>query len=63
MQKQRNMGSLQGTNTVKILIAPKDKHHKLQKSGIIYKFKYPHKNCPELHMVHYSTKGSPQNSV
>ena len=30
-----------------ILMAPKVKEHKLQKSGIIYKFKCPHINCPE----------------
>ena len=27
-------------------MAPSDKDHKLHKSGIIYKFKYPHINCP-----------------
>ena len=37
-----------GPNTVKTpLMAPKDKDHKLQKSGIIYKFKFPDINCPE----------------
>ena len=47
----RNKGMqvhFKGTNTVKtLLIAPKDKDHKLQKSGIIYKFTCPHINCPE----------------
>ena len=28
-------------------MVPKDKENKLQKSGIIYKFKCPHINCPE----------------
>ena len=28
-------------------MAPKDRDNKLQQSGIIYKFKYPHINCPE----------------
>ena len=37
-----------GTNTVKtFLMAPKDRDHKLQKSGIIYRFECPHINCPE----------------
>ena len=39
------------TNTVKILLmAPKDKDHKLQKSVIIYNYKYPHINCPEQYI-------------
>ena len=37
-----------GTNTMKtLLMAPKDRDDKLQKSGVIYKFKCPHINCPE----------------
>ena len=37
-----------GTNTTKtLLLAPEDKDNKLQKSGVIYKFKYPHRNCPK----------------
>ena len=37
----------QVTNTTKtLLMACKDRDNKLQ-SGIIYKFKYPHINCPE----------------
>ena len=28
-------------------MAPKDKDHKLQKSGVIYKYKCPHINCQE----------------
>ena len=37
-----------GSNTIKtLLMASKDKDTKLQKSGVIYKFKYPHINCPE----------------
>ena len=40
-----------GTHTIKtLLMAPKDKGHKLQKSGIIYKFKCPHINCPEQYI-------------
>ena len=31
-------------------MAPKDKDHKLQKSGIISKFKCPHINCPEQYI-------------
>ena len=37
-----------GTNTVRtLLMAPKDKYHKLQKTGIIYTFTCPHINHPE----------------
>ena len=37
-----------GTNTIKtFLMAPKDRYNKLQKSGVIYKFKCPHINCPK----------------
>ena len=37
-----------GMNAVKtLLMAPKGKDHKLQKSGVFYKFKCPHINCPE----------------
>ena len=37
-----------GTNTIKtLLMAPKDKDDKLQKSRVIYKFKCPHINCPK----------------
>ena len=37
-----------GTNTIKnLLMAPKDRDHKLQKSAVIYGFKCPHINCPE----------------
>ena len=31
-------------------MAPKDKDHKLQKSGKIYKFKCPHINFPEQYI-------------
>ena len=35
-------------NTIKtLLMAPMDRDKKLQKSGVIYKFKCPHINCPE----------------
>ena len=37
-----------GTNTIKTLfMAPKYRDIKLQKSGVIYKFKCPHINCPK----------------
>ena len=40
-----------GTNTIKtLLMAPKDRDNKHEKSGIIYKFKCPHVNCPEEHI-------------
>ena len=51
MQKQGNTGTFKGLNTVKtLLMAPKDKDHKLQKCGIIYKFTCPHINCPEQYI-------------
>ena len=31
-------------------MASKDRKNKLQKSGVIYKFKCPHINCPEEHI-------------
>ena len=37
-----------GTNTIKtLLMAPKDRDNKFQKSGLIYKFKCPHINFPK----------------
>ena len=40
--------NFKSTNTVKtLLMAHKDRDSKLQKSGVIYKFKCPHINCPE----------------
>ena len=37
-----------GSNTIKTLfMAPKDKDTKLQKSGVIYKYKCPQISCPE----------------
>ena len=37
-----------GSNTVKTLVmAPKDMDTKLQKSGVIYKFRWPHINCSD----------------
>ena len=46
-----NMGiqvHFKGTNTIKtLLVTPKDRDSKLQKSGLIYKFKCPHINCLE----------------
>ena len=37
-----------GTNTLKTLfVTPKDKDHKLSRSGVIYHFKCPHINCPD----------------
>ena len=37
-----------GSNTIKtLLMAPKDRDNKLQKSGVIYRFNCPHINCPE----------------
>ena len=37
-----------GTNTTNtLLMAPKDRENEMQKSGVIYKFKCPHINCPE----------------
>ena len=50
-----NMGiqvHFKGNNTIKtLLMAPKDKDSKLQKSGVIYKFKCLHINCPEEYIV------------
>ena len=41
-----------GTNTVKtLLMAPKDRDNKLQKSRVIYKFKCPHINCPKEYIT------------
>ena len=31
-------------------MVPKDKDHKLQKSGIIYNYKCPHTNCPQQYI-------------
>ena len=31
-------------------MAPKEKDHKMQKGGIIYNYKCPHTNCPELYI-------------
>ena len=37
-----------GTNAIKtLLMAPKDRDNKLQKSSVMYRFKCPHINCPE----------------
>ena len=36
------------TNNIKTLL---DRDYKLQKSGVIYKFKYPHINFPEEYIV------------
>ena len=37
-----------GSNTIKtLLMAPKDRDNKLQKSWVIYRLKCPHINCPE----------------
>ena len=48
MQNKGIQVHFKGSNTVKtLLMAPKDRDHKLQKSGIIYKFKCPHINCPK----------------
>ena len=39
---------MKGTNTIKqLLMAPKDKDSKLQKNGVIYKYKCPQINCTE----------------
>ena len=39
--------NLKGTNTIKtLLITSKDRHYKLQRSGVIYKFKCPHIHYP-----------------
>ena len=40
-----------GTNTLRtLLVNPKDKGNKLQKSGVIYHFKCPKINCPEAYI-------------
>ena len=40
-----------GSNTIKtLLMAPKDKDTKLQKSGVICKYKCPKINCPEQYI-------------
>ena len=40
-----------GTNTCRtLLVTPKDKDPKLNKSGVIYHFKSPHINCPEAYI-------------
>ena len=45
---QRNTSTFKGTNTLKtLLVTPKDKYHKINKSGVIYHFKCPHINCPD----------------
>ena len=51
MSLQGHTGTLQGTNTLKtLLVKPKDKDNKLQKSGVIYHFKYPHINCLDAYI-------------
>ena len=59
-----------GTNAVKTLhLAPKDRDNKLHKSGIIFKFKYPHVNCPEENIwriwqnIRGQGKGTPQGPI
>ena len=48
MQKKGIQVHVKGSNTIKtLLMGPKDKDTKLQKSVVIYKFKCPHINCPE----------------
>ena len=49
MQQYGDPGIFQeGPNTIKtLLVAPKERDSKLQKSGAIYKFKCPHINSPE----------------
>ena len=40
-----------GNNTIRtLLMAPKDKDNKCQKSGVIYQFQFPHINCPEKYI-------------
>ena len=40
-----------GTNTLRTqLVNPKDRHSKMQKSGIIYHYKYLHINCPDAYI-------------
>ena len=46
--KQGIQVHFKGTNTINsLLMAPKDKDSKVQKNGVIYKYKCPHINCPE----------------
>ena len=46
--KQGFQVHFKGTNTIKqLLMAHKDKDTKLQKSGVIYKYKCPQINCTE----------------
>ena len=46
--KQGTRVHFKGTNTIKsMLLSPKDKNNKLQKSGVIYKYKCPKISCPE----------------
>ena len=48
MQQHGDPGTYQGYQHYKNPpLAPKDRDSKLQKSGVIYKFKYPHINHPE----------------
>ena len=50
--KQGIQVHFKGTNTIKqLLMAPKDKNNKLQKSGFIYKYKCPQINCTEEYIV------------
>ena len=51
MQQHGDPGTVQGYPHHKtLLMAPKDRDSKLQKSGVIYKFKCPQINCPEEHI-------------
>ena len=45
--KQGIQVCFRGTNSKSLSMAPKYKDNKLQKSGVIYKHKCPHINCPE----------------
>ena len=46
--KQGIQVHFKGTNTIKqLLMAPKDMDNKHKKSGVIYKYKYPHIKCIE----------------
>ena len=52
--KQGIQVHFKGTNTIKsLLMVPKDKDSKLQKTGAIYKYKWPHINCPEEYIGDY----------
>ena len=48
-EKTHNLGIMlhcRGTNTIKtLLMTLNDRDNKLQKSGVIYRFKCPHINC------------------